>query len=99
MMQASRNGNDLWLSYWVDTTKGNDKMHYSLNFYLVCALFNHVIDFNIVKWIYTSASLLSPFGLFFIKKKVGNYLIKWHVIGGQINLLLTSETVGLNFIQ
>ncbi|XP_021866255.1 ABC transporter C family member 13 isoform X2 [Spinacia oleracea] len=35
MMQASRNGNDLWLSYWVDTTKGNDKMHYSLNFYLV----------------------------------------------------------------
>ncbi|XP_021717121.1 ABC transporter C family member 13-like isoform X2 [Chenopodium quinoa] len=35
MMQASRNGNDLWLSYWVDTTKGNDRTHYSLTFYLV----------------------------------------------------------------
>uniref|UniRef100_A0A803MC08 ABC-type xenobiotic transporter n=1 Tax=Chenopodium quinoa TaxID=63459 RepID=A0A803MC08_CHEQI len=35
MMQVSRNGNDLWLSYWVDTTKGNDRTHYSLTFYLV----------------------------------------------------------------
>ncbi|XP_057540616.1 ABC transporter C family member 13 isoform X3 [Amaranthus tricolor] len=34
MMQTSRNGNDLWLSYWVDTTSGSDKMHYSLTFYL-----------------------------------------------------------------
>ncbi|XP_057248104.1 ABC transporter C family member 13 isoform X2 [Beta vulgaris subsp. vulgaris] len=34
MMQASRNGNDLWLSYWVDTTRDGDRMPYSLTFYL-----------------------------------------------------------------
>ncbi|CAA7408092.1 unnamed protein product [Spirodela intermedia] len=31
-MQASRNGNDLWLSYWVDTTS---EAKYSTRFYLV----------------------------------------------------------------
>ncbi|KAI7986989.1 ABC transporter C family member 13 [Camellia lanceoleosa] len=34
LMQASRNGNDLWLSYWVDTT-GSDKKGYPTSFYLV----------------------------------------------------------------
>ncbi|XP_074354051.1 ABC transporter C family member 13 isoform X2 [Apium graveolens] len=33
-MQASRNGNDLWLSYWVDTT-GVDKEKYQTSFYLI----------------------------------------------------------------
>ncbi|KAK1373190.1 ABC transporter C family member 13 [Heracleum sosnowskyi] len=33
-MQASRNGNDLWLSYWVDTT-GVNKEKYQTSFYLV----------------------------------------------------------------
>ncbi|XP_017229484.1 ABC transporter C family member 13 isoform X1 [Daucus carota subsp. sativus] len=33
-MQASRNGNDLWLSYWVDTT-GVDKQKDRTSFYLV----------------------------------------------------------------
>ncbi|CAL5444219.1 unnamed protein product [Camellia sinensis] len=33
LMQASRNGNDLWLSYWVDTT-GSDKKGYPTSFYL-----------------------------------------------------------------
>uniref|UniRef100_A0A1D1XUS0 ABC-type xenobiotic transporter n=1 Tax=Anthurium amnicola TaxID=1678845 RepID=A0A1D1XUS0_9ARAE len=31
-MQASRNGNDLWLSYWVDTTS---ETNYSIRFYVV----------------------------------------------------------------
>ncbi|XP_038713738.1 ABC transporter C family member 13 isoform X2 [Tripterygium wilfordii] len=34
LMQASRNGNDLWLSYWVDTT-GSIQAKYSTSFYLV----------------------------------------------------------------
>ncbi|KAK1557413.1 hypothetical protein Q3G72_024236 [Acer saccharum] len=34
LMQASRNGNDLWLSYWVDTT-GSSQSEYSTSFYLV----------------------------------------------------------------
>lgn len=33
-MQASRNGNDLWLSYWVDTT-GVHQQKYQTSFYLV----------------------------------------------------------------
>ncbi|XP_051148072.1 ABC transporter C family member 13 isoform X1 [Andrographis paniculata] len=33
LMQASRNGNDLWLSFWVDTT-GNNRSEYSTMFYL-----------------------------------------------------------------
>ncbi|XP_019158537.1 PREDICTED: ABC transporter C family member 13 isoform X2 [Ipomoea nil] len=33
MMQATRNGNDLWLSYWVDSTGSNQKA-YSTTFYL-----------------------------------------------------------------
>ncbi|KAK9141507.1 hypothetical protein Syun_010907 [Stephania yunnanensis] len=32
LMQASRNGNDLWLSFWVDTTAKDEK--YSTSFYL-----------------------------------------------------------------
>ncbi|GAB4850548.1 ABC transporter C member 13 [Ancistrocladus abbreviatus] len=35
LMQASRNGNDLWLSYWVDTTGGSRGTDYSLSFYVV----------------------------------------------------------------
>uniref|UniRef100_F6HBQ8 ABC-type xenobiotic transporter n=1 Tax=Vitis vinifera TaxID=29760 RepID=F6HBQ8_VITVI len=35
LMQASRNGNDLWLSYWVDTTTGSSHTEYSTSFYLV----------------------------------------------------------------
>ncbi|KAJ4958746.1 hypothetical protein NE237_025857 [Protea cynaroides] len=35
LMQASRNGNDLWLSHWVDSTKGNHNAKYSTSFYLV----------------------------------------------------------------
>lgn len=34
LMQASRNGNDMWLSYWVDTSGRNQKL-YSTTFYLV----------------------------------------------------------------
>ncbi|VVA99119.1 unnamed protein product [Arabis nemorensis] len=34
LMQASRNGNDLWLSYWVDKT-GRGVTHYSTSFYLM----------------------------------------------------------------
>ncbi|CAL9222685.1 unnamed protein product [Arabidopsis halleri] len=34
LMQASRNGNDLWLSYWVDKT-GRGISHYSTSFYLM----------------------------------------------------------------
>ncbi|KAK8584710.1 hypothetical protein V6N13_138661 [Hibiscus sabdariffa] len=34
LMQASRNGNDLWLSYWVDTT-GISQAKYSTSFYLM----------------------------------------------------------------
>uniref|UniRef100_A0A9I9E0F0 ABC-type xenobiotic transporter n=1 Tax=Cucumis melo TaxID=3656 RepID=A0A9I9E0F0_CUCME len=34
LMQASRNGNDLWLSFWVDTT-GRSQMDSSTTFYLV----------------------------------------------------------------
>ncbi|PIN08442.1 Multidrug/pheromone exporter, ABC superfamily [Handroanthus impetiginosus] len=34
LMQASRNGNDLWLSFWVDTT-GSNQSKYSTSFYLV----------------------------------------------------------------
>lgn len=33
-MQASRNGNDLWLSFWVDT-RGSRQQEYSTTFYLV----------------------------------------------------------------
>lgn len=37
LMQASRNGNDLWLSHWVDSigVNGSHKMNYSPSFYLV----------------------------------------------------------------
>ncbi|KAI3939222.1 hypothetical protein MKX01_002090 [Papaver californicum] len=35
LMQASRNGNDLWLSYWVDSATGRHKANYSTSFYLV----------------------------------------------------------------
>ncbi|KAK9281952.1 hypothetical protein L1049_004861 [Liquidambar formosana] len=35
LMQASRNGNDLWLSFWVDTTTWGNQMEYSTSFYLV----------------------------------------------------------------
>ncbi|KAG9455872.1 hypothetical protein H6P81_000380 [Aristolochia fimbriata] len=35
LMQASRNGNDLWLSHWVDSTSSNPKTKPSTNFYLV----------------------------------------------------------------
>ncbi|GER44073.1 ABC transporter C family member [Striga asiatica] len=34
LMQASRNGNDLWLSFWVDTTEDSPSK-YSTTFYLV----------------------------------------------------------------
>ncbi|EYU21737.1 hypothetical protein MIMGU_mgv1a0212503mg, partial [Erythranthe guttata] len=35
LMQASRNGNDLWLSFWVDTSGSNIESKYSTTFYLV----------------------------------------------------------------
>ncbi|KAB1218804.1 ABC transporter C family member 13 [Morella rubra] len=35
LMQASRNGNDMWLSYWVDTTTGSGQKEYSTSFYLI----------------------------------------------------------------
>nr|QIT08316.1 putative ABC transporter C family member 13 [Siraitia grosvenorii] len=35
LMQASRNGNDLWLSFWVDTTTGRSQMDSSTTPYLV----------------------------------------------------------------
>ncbi|KAF8393024.1 hypothetical protein HHK36_021265 [Tetracentron sinense] len=35
LMQVSRNGNDLWLSHWVDSTSGSNKTKYSISFYLV----------------------------------------------------------------
>lgn len=38
LMQASRNGNDLWLSYWVDTTASHQKED-STPFYLVITAF------------------------------------------------------------
>lgn len=34
LMQASRNGNDLWLSYWVDSTTEDGQTSYSMSFYL-----------------------------------------------------------------
>ncbi|XP_022853952.1 ABC transporter C family member 13 isoform X4 [Olea europaea var. sylvestris] len=34
LMQATRNGNDLWLSFWVDTT-GSNQNKYSTTFYLI----------------------------------------------------------------
>ncbi|KAL5152694.1 ABC transporter C family member 13 [Glycine soja] len=34
LMQASRNGNDLWLSFWVDTTTESSQTRYSVSFYL-----------------------------------------------------------------
>ncbi|XP_019436154.1 PREDICTED: ABC transporter C family member 13 isoform X3 [Lupinus angustifolius] len=34
LMQAIRNGNDLWLSYWVDSTTESRQTKYSLSFYL-----------------------------------------------------------------
>ncbi|PON77820.1 ATP-binding cassette containing protein [Parasponia andersonii] len=34
LMQASRTGNDLWLSYWVDTTTGTHHKEYSTSFFL-----------------------------------------------------------------
>lgn len=34
LMQASRNGNDLWLSYWVDSTTESGQTRYSVSFYL-----------------------------------------------------------------
>ncbi|XP_024633050.1 ABC transporter C family member 13 isoform X1 [Medicago truncatula] len=34
LMQASRNANDLWLSYWVDTTTEDGQTSYSMSFYL-----------------------------------------------------------------
>ncbi|CAI9113865.1 OLC1v1014556C1 [Oldenlandia corymbosa var. corymbosa] len=43
LMQFSRNGNDLWLSYWVDTT-GSRHKHYSTAFYL---LLNRLINANV----------------------------------------------------
>ncbi|XP_019052127.1 PREDICTED: ABC transporter C family member 13 isoform X2 [Nelumbo nucifera] len=35
LMQASRNGNDLWLSHWVDSTTASHKTNYSTSFYLI----------------------------------------------------------------
>ncbi|XP_052108530.1 ABC transporter C family member 13 isoform X2 [Arachis duranensis] len=44
-MQASRNGNDLWLSYWVDTTETGQTAH-SVSFYLaILCLFCAVNSF------------------------------------------------------
>ncbi|XP_025614974.1 ABC transporter C family member 13 isoform X2 [Arachis hypogaea] len=44
-MQASRNGNDLWLSYWVDTTETGQTVH-SVSFYLaILCLFCAVNSF------------------------------------------------------
>lgn len=37
LMQASRNGNDMWLSYWVDTFQANPEK-FSTTFYLVILL-------------------------------------------------------------
>ncbi|KAL9267029.1 ABC transporter C family member 13-like protein [Drosera capensis] len=34
LMQASRNGNDLWLSYWVDMTRTKSGPDYTLSFYV-----------------------------------------------------------------
>ncbi|KAL2936589.1 ABC transporter C family member 13 [Bienertia sinuspersici] len=61
MMQASRNGNDLWLSYWVDTTMGGNRMPNSLNFYLVLASLNYVMDFKIVEYFLCTSSLVFLF--------------------------------------
>uniref|UniRef100_A0A2P2M4L9 ABC-type xenobiotic transporter n=2 Tax=Rhizophora mucronata TaxID=61149 RepID=A0A2P2M4L9_RHIMU len=43
LMQASRNGNDLWLSYWVDTTRSS-QMNPSTSFYLVVLCFFCIIN-------------------------------------------------------
>ncbi|MED6155279.1 ABC transporter C member 13, variant 2 [Stylosanthes scabra] len=46
LMQASRNGNDLWLSYWVDTTTETGQTTYSMSFYLaILCLFCAVNSF------------------------------------------------------
>ena len=39
-MQASRNGNDLWLTYWVDTSTGTN----NTSFYLVRVLSFYLSD-------------------------------------------------------
>ncbi|KMZ74266.1 ABC transporter C family member 13, partial [Zostera marina] len=41
LMQASRNGNDMWLSFWVDTTSGTKD---SAEFYLVILCIFYVIN-------------------------------------------------------
>jgi hypothetical protein len=52
-MQASRNGNDLWLTYWVDTSTGTN----NTRFYLVTVLsvevnVNHSNQY--VNWLLTN---------------------------------------------
>ncbi|KAI4355833.1 hypothetical protein L6164_004569 [Bauhinia variegata] len=43
LMQASRNGNDLWLSFWVDTT-GSSQKRYAVSFYLAVLCFFCIIN-------------------------------------------------------
>ncbi|GMN36333.1 hypothetical protein TIFTF001_005927 [Ficus carica] len=53
LMQASRNGNDLWLSYWVDTTTGKHQKEYSTSFYLVISSRrNHELDNAISSYVF-----------------------------------------------
>uniref|UniRef100_A0A0D9WMN6 ABC transporter C family member 13 n=1 Tax=Leersia perrieri TaxID=77586 RepID=A0A0D9WMN6_9ORYZ len=40
LMQASRNGNDLWLTYWVDTSTGSSRTIFYLTILAMFGLFN-----------------------------------------------------------
>ncbi|XP_073104173.1 ABC transporter C family member 13 isoform X5 [Elaeis guineensis] len=42
LMQASRNGNDLWLSYWVDTTTGTENTRFYLVILSIFGLANSI---------------------------------------------------------
>ncbi|XP_057968870.1 ABC transporter C family member 13 isoform X3 [Malania oleifera] len=44
LMQASRNGNDMWLSYWVDTTSGSIRTQHSTLFYLVILFIFSIVN-------------------------------------------------------
>lgn len=43
LMQASRNGNDLWLSYWVDATTGRNQAEYFLVILCIFCIVNSIL--------------------------------------------------------
>ncbi|TYH70627.1 hypothetical protein ES332_D05G129300v1 [Gossypium tomentosum] len=97
LMQASRNGNDLWLSYWVDTT-GISQGKHSTSFYLdyFLARFTELVaQYQRTSYSELIASLWLSLRLQLLAASIISFIAVMAIIGSHGSLPISFGTPGL----